>query len=229
MTNHWVDIRNANVILSMGGNSAEAHPVGFRWVIHAKERSKAILISVDPRYNRTTAVSDIHAWLRTGTDIVWLGGLISYLIENELYNRDYVLAYTDAPLIVREGFGFEDGLFSGYNPDNRTYDRSTWNFELDENGFARTDPTLQHPRCVFQLLRQHYSRYTVEQVENITGMPRKKVLQIWDVIAQTAAPDKTMTILYALGWTQHTVGSQMIRAGAWCNCCWATWACRAAG
>ncbi|HAQ85382.1 MAG TPA: formate dehydrogenase, partial [Pseudomonas sp.] len=105
-------------------------------------------------------------------------------------------------------------LFTGYNPADRTYDRKTWNFELDENGFARTDPTLQHPRCVLQLLRQHYSRYSVDQVENICGMPKAKVLELWDLMATTSAPDKTMTILYALGWTQHTIGSQIIRCGA---------------
>jgi len=214
MTNHWADIANADVILSMGGNSAEAHPVGFRWVMRAKERNNAILISIDPRYNRTTAVSDYHAWIRTGTDIVFLGGLISYLIENNLYAHEYVLEYTDASLIVAEGFGFEDGLFTGYDPASKTYDRQTWNFELDESGFVRVDTTLQHPRCVFQLMRQQYSRYTLEQVENICGMPAEKVTQLWDLIAQTAAPDKTLTILYALGWTQHTIGSQMIRSGA---------------
>lgn len=214
MTNHWVDIRNANVILSMGGNSAEAHPVGFRWVMHAKERNDAVLISVDPRYNRTTAVSDIHAWLRTGTDIVWLGGLINYLIETDRFHHEYVRAYTDASHLVEEGFGFDDGLFVGYDPETRTYDKTNWNYQKDAQGFVVTDPTLQHPRCVFQLMRQHYSRYTLDVVENICGMPRKKVLQIWDVIAQTAVPDKTMTILYALGWTQHTIGSQIIRTGA---------------
>ncbi|TLX56060.1 formate dehydrogenase-N subunit alpha [Stutzerimonas nosocomialis] len=214
MTNHWVDIRNAHIILSMGGNSAEAHPVGFRWVMQAKERSNAILISIDPRYNRTTAVADYHAWIRTGTDIVFLGGLISYLIENNRYNDEYVRAYTDASLLVNQDFGFEDGLFTGYDEARHRYDRKTWNFQLDEQGFARRDPTLQDPRCVFQMMRQHYSRYTVEMVETTCGMPRETVLKLWDLIAQSAAPDKTMTILYALGWTQHSVGSQMIRAAA---------------
>lgn len=214
MTNHWVDIRNADVILSIGGNSAEAHPVGFRWVMDAKARNNAILISIDPRYNRTTAVADYHAWLRTGTDIVWLGGLINYLIETGRYNHEYVLAYTDAALLVKEGFGFTDGLFTGYDREAHTYDRSTWNYELDEQGYIRTDESLQHPRCVFQLMRQHFSRYTLDQVENISGMKKETTLKLWELIAQTAAPDKTMTILYALGWTQHTIGSQMIRTGA---------------
>lgn len=214
MTNSWVDIRNANIILSMGGNSAEAHPVGFRWVMQAKERSDAILISIDPRYNRTTAVADYHAWIRTGTDIVFLGGLISYLIENDRYAHEYVLHYTDAAHLVREGFEFNDGLFTGYDEERNQYDKATWNFDLDEQGFVRRDETLQHPRCVFQLMRKHYSRYTVEMVERVCGMPQAKVLQLWELLAQSAAPDKTMTILYALGWTQHSIGAQMIRTGA---------------
>jgi formate dehydrogenase major subunit len=213
MTNHWVDIRNANVILSMGGNSAEAHPVGFRWVMQAKEKNDAILISIDPRYNRTTAVADYHAWIRTGTDIVFLGGLISYLIESGRYHHEYVQAYTDATHLVKEGFGFDDGLFTGYDEQKHQYDKTTWNFDLDEQGFVRTDPSLQHPRCVFQLMRQHYSRYTLEMVETICGIPRDQVQQLWDLIGQTAVPDKTMTILYALGWTQHSLGAQMIRTG----------------
>ena len=214
MTNHWVDIRNADVILSMGGNSAEAHPVGFRWVMQAKSQNNAILISIDPRYNRTTAVADYHAFIRTGTDIVFLGGFISYLIENNLYAQEYVREYTDASLIVREGYAFNEGLFTGYDEQRRVYDRETWNFEMDEQGFARTDPTLQHPRCVFQLMRQHYSRYTPDQVVNICGMNREMVLKLWELMAQTSAPDKTLTILYALGWTQHSIGSQIIRCGA---------------
>ena len=146
MTNHWTDIANANVILSMGGNSAEAHPVGFRWVMHAKQRSNAVLISIDPRFNRTTAVADYHAWIRTGTDIAFLGGFINYLIETNRFAHEYVREYTDASLIVAEGFGFEEGLFTGYNPADRTYDRQTWNFETGEDGFVRTDPTFEHPR-----------------------------------------------------------------------------------
>ena len=125
MTNHWVDIRNANVVLSMGGNSAEAHPGGFRWVMQAKERRNAVLISIDPRFNRTTAMADHHAWIRTGTDILFLGGLIYYLIENGKYNQEYVLAYTDASHLVKEGFGFGNGLFVGYDPERHQNDKST--------------------------------------------------------------------------------------------------------
>ena len=215
MTNSWTDIRNANLILSMGGNSAEAHPVGFRWVIEAKEKNNAKLISIDPRFTRTGAVADYHASIRTGTDIVWLGGLINYLLTTDKINHEYVKAYTDVAIIVKEDFDFHDGLFSGYKQDDiRAYDKSSWSYEFDEKGMVKEDPTLQHPRCVYQLMRKHYSRYTIEKVESVCGMPRDQVQKVWDMIAETAAENKTMTILYALGWTQHSVGAQMIRAGS---------------
>lgn len=214
MTNHWVDIRNANLILSMGGNSAEAHPVGFRWVMEAKEKNNAPLIAIDPRFTRTGAVADLHAEIRTGTDIAFLGGLINYLIETDQINHEYVRNYTDASLIVREDFGFEDGIFTGYDEQDGEYETETWHYELDDDDNARRDPTLQHPRCVFQLMREHYSRYTLEVVESVCGTPRNKIQRVWDMIGETVAPDKTMTILYALGWTQHSIGSQIIRTAA---------------
>ncbi len=214
MTNHWVDIRNADLILSMGGNSAEAHPVGFRWVMEAKYRNNARLISVDPRFTRTGAVADFHAEIRTGTDIMFLGGLINYLIETDQIHHEYVSNYTDAALIVREEFGFEDGLFTGFDATAGQYDKETWHYEVDEQGFARRDDTLQHPRCVYQLMRQHYSRYTLDMVETVCGTPRHKIQRVWDMIAETARTGQTMTILYALGWTQHSIGSQIIRTGA---------------
>ena len=134
MTNHWVDIRNANLILSMGGNSAEAHPVGFRWVTEAIEHNKAELITIDPRFTRTGAVAQDKAFIRTGTDIAFLGGLISYLIETDQIQHEYVLNYTDAALIVREGYGFEDGLFSGYDESTRSYDKQSWMYEMGDDG-----------------------------------------------------------------------------------------------
>lgn len=169
MTNHWVDIRNADLILVMGGNAAEAHPVGFRWVMEAKEHNDARLIVVDPRFNRTAAVADYYAEIRTGTDIAFLGGLIHYLIETGQYHRDYVAAYTDASLIVSPEFGFEDGLFTGFDPESGSYDKDTWQYEYDDEGHALRDETLQHPRCVFQMLREHYSRYTPELVSSVCG------------------------------------------------------------
>lgn len=215
MTNHWSDIQNADLVLIMGGNAAEAHPCGFKWVTEAKARNKARLVVVDPRFTRSASVADLYAPIRTGTDIAFLGGLINYLLENDKIQHEYVVNYTDVAFIVKEGFGFEDGLFNGYDAEKRSYpDKSTWSYELDEDGFARVDKSLTHPRCVYNLLKQHYSRYTPEVVSNICGTPQDRMLQVWETIAETSAPGKAMTIMYALGWTQHSVGSQMIRTGA---------------
>jgi len=214
MTNHWVDIKNADVILVMGGNAAEAHPCGFKWVTEAKARKGATFVVVDPRFNRSAALADFYAPIRTGTDIAFLGGVINYLLAHDRIQHEYVRNYTNASLIVAEGYGFEDGLFSGYDETERIYDKSTWGYETGEDGYAAADETLQHPRCVFRLLKQHYARYTPEMVSRITGTPRDKFLEICELLASTSTPDRTLTILYALGWTQHSVGSQMIRAAA---------------
>jgi formate dehydrogenase major subunit len=214
MTNHWVDIKNANVIVVMGGNPAEAHPCGFKWVVEAKAHNKATLVVVDPRFNRSAAVADHFVQIRPGTDIAFLGGVINYLLSNDRIQHEYVRSYTNAPFIVREDYQFEDGLFSGYDEAGRKYDKKTWAYELGPDGFAKVDPTLQHPRSVFQLMKQHYSRYTPELVSDITGAQREKFLKVCEIIASTSVPDRTMTSLYALGWTQHSVGSQNIRAMA---------------
>jgi len=214
MTNNWVDIKNANVVLVMGGNPAEAHPCGFKWVVEAKAHNKAKLIVVDPRFTRTAAVADVFAQLRPGTDIAMLGGVIRYLLEKDAIQKDYVASYTNAAFIVREDYKFEDGLFSGFNEATHSYDKSTWAYETEKDGQAKLDPTLQHPRCVYQLLKSHFERYTPKRVEEVTGIPEAKFLEICGIIATTAAPDRTLTSLYALGWTQHTTGSQNIRAMA---------------
>jgi formate dehydrogenase major subunit len=214
MTNHWVDIKNADVVLSMGGNSAEAHPCGFKWVTEAKAHNKARLIVIDPRFTRTASVADVYAPIRTGTDIVFLGALVNYLLTNDKIQHEYVKAYTDLTFIVREDFKFQDGIYSGYDPQHRKYDRSTWDYELGPDGYVRTDPSLQHPRCVYQLMKQHYARYTPEMMTRVCGTPVEKFQQICALIASTATPDRAMTIMYALGWTQHSIGSQMIRQGA---------------
>jgi len=214
MTNHWVDIKNANVVVVMGGNAAEAHPVGFRWAMEAKNNNDATLIVVDPRFTRTASVADIYAPIRSGTDITFLSGVLLYLIENNKINAEYVKHYTNASLLVRDDFAFEDGLFSGYDAEKRQYDKSSWNYQFDENGYALRDETLQHPRCVWNLLRQHVSRYTPEVVENICGTPKADFLKVCAVLASTSAADRTTTFLYALGWTQHTVGAQNIRTMA---------------
>ncbi len=214
MTNHWVDIKNANVVMVMGGNPAEAHPCGFKWVTEAKAHNKAKLIVVDPRFTRTAAVADIFAQIRPGTDIAFLGGVIRYLLEKDAIQKDYVLAYTNASFIVNEGFTFQDGLFSGWDEAGRKYDRSTWTYETGADGFAKVDPTLQDPRCVYQLMKKHFERYTPKMVADVTGVPQDAFQKICETIATTAAPDRTMTHLYALGWTQHSVGAQNIRCMA---------------
>jgi formate dehydrogenase major subunit len=212
MTNHWVDIKN--VVLIMGGNAAEAHPCGFKWVTEAKAHNKARLIVVDPRFTRSASVADVYAPIRAGTDIALLGGVINYLLTNDKIQREYVTKYTDASFLVKPEFAFTNGIYSGYNAEQRSYDKASWEYELGEDTFARTDPTLAHPRCVYNLMKQHYSRYTPEMVERVCGTPKERFLRICEMIASTATPTRAMTIMYALGWTQHTVGSQMIRCGA---------------
>jgi formate dehydrogenase major subunit len=214
MTNHWVDIKNADLVLIMGGNAAEAHPCGFKWVTEAKAHRKARLIVVDPRFTRSAAVADFYAPIRAGTDIAFLGGVINYLLGHDKIHHEYVQNYTDFSFLVNDAYTFENGLFSGYNAEKRTYDKSTWGYQIGDDGFAITDPTLQHPRCVYQLMKAHYSRYTPEMVSSSCGTPKDAFLKVCEMISGTAASDKTMTVMYALGWTQHSQGSQMIRTGA---------------
>src|SRR5439155_9084812 len=160
MTNHWRDIKNADVILINGANPAEAHPVGFQWFVKAKlDPSKgpgsgggAKMIHADPRFTRTSAVSDMYLRIRTGTDVAYFGGLINYVLQNNLFHDAYVRNYTNASFIVKDGFSFQDGLFSGYDPAKRTYNIGSWSYETDSTtGFAKRDKTLQDPRSVFQL------------------------------------------------------------------------------
>jgi formate dehydrogenase major subunit len=214
MTNSWVDIKNADVVMVMGGNPAEAHPCGFKWVVEAKAHNKAKLIVVDPRFTRTAAVADLFAQIRPGTDIAFLGGLINHLLSRDAIQKEYVNAYTNAPFVVQEGYSFENGVFSGYDEAARKYDRSSWTYEKDPDGFAKVDPTLQHPRCVYQLMKKHYARYTPKVVAEVTGVPEDLFAKICETVASTAAPSRAMTHLYALGWTQHTTGSQNIRTMA---------------
>ncbi len=213
MTNHYIDFRNADVILNMGGNVAENHPVSFKWVQAARDKG-ATFIHVDPRFTRTSAKADIFVRLRSGTDIAFLGGMIKYILDNDLYDEFYVKNYTNAPFIVNSNFGFDDGLFSGYNPSKRSYDKASWAFEKDESGIPKKDMSLQNERCVFQLLKKHYSRYTLEKVTAITGTPQEDLEKVYKIYGSTGKPDKAGTELYAMGWTQHTVGTQNIRSMA---------------
>lgn len=215
MTNHWVDIKNTDLVLVMGGNPAEAHPCGFKWVVEAKVTRKARLVVVDPRFNRTASVADYYAPILTGTDIVFLGGVIHYLLANNKIQHDYVKAYTDFTFLVREDFEFHEGIFSGYNEEKHAYtNRTSWHYELGPDGYVKVDETLTHPRCVYNLMKQHYARYTPEMVEKVCGTPKDKFLKVCEMLASTAVAGRSATILYALGWTHHTVGAQMIRAGA---------------
>jgi formate dehydrogenase major subunit len=214
MTNHWVDIKNADVVLIMGGNAAEAHPCGFKWVTEAKAHNKAKLVVVDPRFTRSAAMADFYAPIRVGTDIAFLGGVINYLLSNDKIQKEYVKSYTNASFLISDDYACTDGLFSGYNPDKRNYDNASWAYQKDKDGFAKVDETLENPRCVYQILKQHYSRYTPEMVTKISGTPKEAFLKVCEMIATTSAPDRVMTIMYALGWTQHSVGTQMIRTGA---------------
>ena len=214
MTNTWQDIKNANVVVVMGGNAAEAHPCGFKWVIEAKIENHAKLVVIDPRFTRTASVADVYAPIRPGTDIAFLSGMIRYLLQKDAIQHEYVRAYTNASLVVKDGFDFQDGLFSGYKEGTHSYDRSSWDYELDGQGYAKIDDSWQNPRCVINLLRKHVDRYTPETVSRICGTPRDKFLEICALFASTAAPDKALTSLFALGWTQHSVGAQNIRAMA---------------
>ncbi len=214
MTNGWVDIKNADVILAMGGNPAENHPVGFRWFIEAKKTRNARLVAVDPRFTRTAAVADLYSPIRAGTDIAYLFGIVRYALATGRFHEEYVRLHTSAPLIVSEKFGFEGGLFSGFDREAARYAKDTWAYELDADGFARSDPTLQHPRCVFQLLKKHVDRYTPEMVERICGTPKETFLKVAEIVTSTGNAQRVGTVTYALGWTQHSTGVQMIRAAA---------------
>jgi len=177
MTNHWIDLKNSDCILIMGSNAAENHPVSFKYVAQAMENG-AKLISVDPRFTRTSAKADIYTALRSGTDIAFLGGMIKYILDNNLYNLEYTAEYTNAGFVVGKDFGFNDGLFSGYKKNDKgpslgSYDKSTWAFEMDADGVPKMDRSLKHDRCVFQLMKKHYDRYDLETVSKITGTSKE--------------------------------------------------------
>src|SRR5215813_8145543 len=220
---------------------AENHPVGFQWVMEARERG-ATLIHVDPRFTRTSAMADIHVPIRPGTDIAWLGGLIRYVLEKEAYFREYVVAFTNAPVIIRGEFRDTedlDGLFSGWDSEIGKYEIDSWQYEgagtvpaaghkhlpaHDAAGADRKDKrpatlqerdeTLRHPRCVFQILKRHFSRYTPEMVERICGIPRPLFEKVAETLIRNSGRDRTTAFTYAVGWTHHSVGVQYIRTAA---------------
>src|SRR5512138_2955073 len=207
MTNHWLDLQNAKVFLIAGSNAAENHVMSMKWVMKAKEKG-ARIIHVDPRFTRTSSVADIYARIRPGTDIAYLGAIINHLIQHKLYDEEYVLTHTNALLLVKDEFGFEDGLFSGYDEAGHKYDNGSWGYDVDPvTKVARKAASLDDPRCAFQRLAKHFSRYTLEEAERITGIPAAQVKEI----AETFAANRPGTIMYALGMTQHTTGVQGIR------------------
>lgn len=210
MTNHWCDLENSDCILIQGCNAAENHPISFKWVMRAKDKG-ATVIHVDPRFTRTSAKADIYAHLRSGTDIAFLGGMIKYILETEKYFKDYVVNYTNASFIVDDKFSFDNGLFSGYDPNNFRYDSASWKLKKDADGIPVRDETLKNPRCVLQLLKKHYSRYTLDKVSSITGTSKESLLKVYEAFSATGKPDKAGTVMYALGQTQHSVGTQNIR------------------
>src|SRR5947209_3862928 len=310
MTNGYTDIKNTDMMLIMGGNPAENHPCGFKWAIEAKRVRNAKMIVVDPRFTRTAATADLFLQIRAGADIAFLGGLLRYAIENNRIAKDYIVNYTNAAFIVKEGFKLpDDGRYSGFDAAKQTYDKSTWNYEAGGNvgpipaataapkpaaaaasGAAKSaagappavahpaaaapaaakhaetsapkpgagagghsappvvapysmgaaaipgaampgaaappaslppnvayDLSLQHPRCVFQLLKQQYSRYTPEMVERVTGIPKDQFLkaaELFTSVRKDGDMKKAATIIYAVGWTQHTFGTQIIRTAA---------------
>jgi formate dehydrogenase major subunit len=243
------DWQNTDCLVIEGSNMAECHPVGFQWVMEAKARG-AKVIHVDPRFTRTSALADLHVPLRAGSDIAFLGGIVNYVLSNDKFFREYVVAYSNAATIITEDFKDTedlDGVFSGFDPDSRSYDVRTWEYEGDEvqaasgerdqlyedrssvrqsgrgethgSGGAHvptphTDPALEHPRCVFQILKRHYSRYTPEMVEQICGVPQDTFRQVCELVTENSGRDRTTAFAYAVGWTQHTVGVQYIRTAA---------------
>lgn len=208
MTNHWIDYRNSDVIMCIGLNMAENHPISMKWVNRARERGAKFIV-VDPRFTRTAAVADTYAPIRPGTDIAFIGGIINYVLENKLYHEEYVRNYTNASYLIHPDYKFNDGLFSGW--DGKKYDKNTWAYQKDAEGNILKDPALKDPRCVFQLLKKHYSRYMPDVVSQITGCPVDKLLEVARTFGSTGYPGKAGNICYAMGITQHTYGSQNCR------------------
>ena len=221
MTNHWNDIANADVMMAIGSNPAENHPAAFGHITIAKERG-AKLISVDPRFTRTSAKADIYCPLRSGTDIAFIDGMIKYVLEDieanpGNYNMIYITEYTNAPYLINADFKGPadlDGLFSGYNEETRKYDKSTWKYQVGSDGIPLKDKTLKNPNCVFQIMKKHYGRYTPTVVSQITGCDEATFLEATRTYAASGATGKSGTIMYAMGTTQHTVGTQNVRSYA---------------
>ncbi len=213
------DLANSDCVLIMGSNMAEAHPVGFRWALKARERG-AKLIHVDPRFTRTSAMADAYVAIRAGSDVAFLGGIINYILEHDRWFHEYVLHFTNAATIVGEGYVDADdagGVFAGFDEATGRYDRDAgaWGYSIEAgSGRPETDPTLENPRCVLQILRRHFARYTPDAVSEICGCRPTDVIRVAESLARNSGRERTSAIVYALGWTQHATGVQMIRAAA---------------
>lgn len=213
MTTAFWDFQNSDVIVFMGSNAAENHPIAMKWFLRGKQKGAKVIV-IDPRYTRTASKADMWVPFRSGTDIAVLGGLIRYAIENNRFHKEYVARYTNAPLLLDPNFQFEDGLFSGWNPETKRYDQSTWKFQTGPDGLPLRDETLQHPQSVFQHLRRLFAGYTPEKVSEVSGIPVAAFNQIAEIITGTGTAGKAAVFAYAMGWTQHTKGTQNIRTAA---------------
>lgn len=213
MSNHYIDYKNTDVFLAIGANPAEAHPQAMKWIGIAMATRGAKLIVADPRLTKTASHAHVFAQFRPGTDIPFLMGIINYAIENDLYFKDYIVLYTNASYLVNPDYKFNDGLFSGATEKdgNFSYDRSTWQYDSD-GGTVKKDLTLQDPNCVFQHLKKHVARYDIKTVSDITGVPQDIYRQVCETFCSTGVPNRVGNILYAMGVTQHTVGTQNTRA-----------------
>nr|WP_204623470.1 molybdopterin-dependent oxidoreductase [Crenalkalicoccus roseus] len=233
------DLANSDCVLVMGSNMAENHPIAFRFVLQAKARG-ATIIHADPRFTRTSAMADIYAPIRAGTDVAFLGGIIRHVLEHDLWFREWAIPYTNIATILGEDYRDAedgDGLFSGWQEESRKYSPESWQYEgvtmpsalaesyVDTEGFCEAtkrlhegppprDPTLQHPRCVYQVMKRHFARYTPEMVERVTGCPREVFLKVCEALARNSGRERTTAICYAVGWNHHSTGVQIIRSGA---------------
>ncbi len=216
MTNHWIDLGNSDCVMAIGGNVAETFPNAFKWITRAVEKG-GTFIHVDPRFTRTSAKADIYARLRTSTDIAFVGGMIKYVIDDmernpQSYNMEYVREYTNAAFLVNPDFSFKDGLFTGWDASKKSYDKSTWGYQRDDDGVPKMDTTLEDPDCVFQLLKNHFSRYDADTVCRITGTSRDTYLEVCRVYAATGAPGKAGAVILSSGACEHTHGTQNVRS-----------------
>ncbi|MFH0976487.1 MAG: formate dehydrogenase-N subunit alpha [Spirochaetota bacterium] len=211
MTNHWIDVQHSDVILIIGSNPAESHPVSVRFMLKAKEKGGRIILA-DPRCTRTSSFADMHAPLRPGTDIAFIGGIINYALKNNRINKEYLLEYTNAAFMVNPQYHFQNGYFNGFNAGK--YNNEAWDYEKDRKGVPRMDKTLKNQYTVFQILNAHFSRYTPDVVSRVTGCPAETFLKIAETYTSTYKNEKAGSIVFSSGSTQHTVGAQNVRAYA---------------